>query len=84
MIPDCLWEETYFPIHHRLLFGMIIRGKQIKEHLMLPRMSSKPNKGKKVDENYVESINNTVTNKIRFSDRILKQTIIEWCLEDYQ
>lgn len=32
----------------------------------------KPNKGKKVDENYVESINNTVTNKIRFSDQILK------------
>ena len=32
----------------------------------------KPNKGKKVDENYIESINNTVTNKIRFSDQILK------------
>ncbi len=44
----------------------------------------KPNKGKKVDENYVESINNTVTNKIRFSDQILKTDYYRVVFGDYQ
>lgn len=51
---------------------------------MLPRMSSNRIRVKKVDENYVESINNTVTNKIRFSDQILKTDYYRVVFGDYQ